>query len=633
MGQHNSLEDPYYQILASLLTDVQSRHSEVFSSKALRLTLEKAAERFAKEGRSFLTKTLPRLGKALDKALSGECQLDYTGFDSIEDGTAIPKFLGELFQLVFGKDGRVLPAPCVKSIQDLRQLLFIFYKLELPYSREQSDDVITSFLQTEVDIEPYDKLFGEIAEHVDCNLSGYLAVKPSYAASVIRRARVLLNKLFSGFDPRDIVPRHGPGAVSTKERLSGKYRFTRLNERLQAMYPFDSYFCASLGHYCDVAKSVETMPFSEPFARVILVPKDSRGPRLISCEPLEFQWIQQGLGEAIVRLVESHPLTRDSVHFTNQQSNQFGALLGSRTGRYATLDLKEASDRVTVGLVRLLFPANVVDALLAARSQGTILPNGTSLKLRKFAPMGSSLCFPIMALTIWSLVTASSMDAKVNLGLKPNDDLLVYGDDVVVNTAQAEHAITILESFGLKINRDKSYTVGLFRESCGVDAFNGENVTPVRVRTLWHHHPSPDVYTSYIDYSNSLYRRGYIRTGELIARWVYSFGLSTPTTEQQLSCPSLDVAPETPTRIKRRWSKDLQKSLFLVTCSVARPISSEIDGWSMLLRFFTEAGRARQSFSRTVSHAGAESVGQGPIEDPLQPFSVRRYTRDRKSVV
>jgi hypothetical protein len=59
----------------------------------------------------------------------------------------------------------------------------------------------------------------------------------------------------------------------------------------------------------------------------------------------------------------------------------------------------------------------------------------------------------------------------------------VFGDDIIVPSECAEFVIDDLESFGLLVNRTKSFWRGAFRESCGVDAYNGVDVTPVRWKT------------------------------------------------------------------------------------------------------------------------------------------------------
>lgn len=625
--------DPYRQIIAALLCDVQTLHSEVFTIRAQRLTTQKVMNRLAQEGLGFLTKTLPRLGKALDRALTGEVVLDANSIGFATYGASkLPRFLGELFECVFSHDGWILPIPSAACIKTLREVLFVFYKLELPYSSDQELTVIQKFLKTDEELAGWNESFRDIAKLIVSNPTDYDRVLPGNIGRVVRIARRLLSDVFSTFDPLDIHPRHGPGAVSTGERLSEKYLWTEISPRIIASYPLDAYFFASNGHVCDELIGDSTIKFCDNSAKVILVPKDSRGPRLISCEPLDFQWIQQGLGRAIVRHVEAHPLTRYAVHFTDQSPNQIGALWGSKSGRYATLDLNEASDRVSIGLVRLLFPEHLTAFLMNCRSQTTIVPSGDIVKLNKFAPMGSALCFPVLALTCWAILSAGLSDAassELDLSRTKREDLsekvLVYGDDVVVPSAQAENAMTLLEAFGLKINRDKSCTTGFFRESCGVDAYRGIDVTPVRVRTVWSHTPSPDTYVSYIAYANAMYKRQYYETYECMKRMLIEVYDEIPDVDMNLSCPSLIGVPEDHRPKRRRTHSGYQKLQWYVRDVKSPMVTQVIGGWQMLLRFFAET--SVDSPLGTMGQPDPADAGRAV----KTAFSVSSYTERRTS--
>jgi len=614
--------DPQMQILAHLLLDVQTSLSQVITSSVYRKTVEKLSKRYTAEGIGFLTKALPSLGKALDKALSENTPLDATllRFATLEN-SKLPKLFGELFQRVLSSDGRVLPSPCVTSIKALRHLLFVFYKLDVPCAPELEQEVLDRFLQTESDILPYHEKFTKASELVnELDRSAPMQVLGELS-DVVRRARQRLHRLFRNFDPSDIVPCHGPGAVSTRERLWEKWHFRYINPRIQEVYPFDAYFCASLGHVCDTYPSFEGLPEVENFARVLLVPKDSRGPRLISCEPLCFQWVQQGLGVAIVEQVESHRLTRWNVHFTDQTPNRAGALLGSQNGKYSTLDLKDASDRVTLGLVRLLFPGHVLRALEACRTLATVMPNGHILKLNKYAPMGSALCFPVLALTVWAILSAGTTDADAR------ESILVYGDDVIVKSTEVETSMKLLESFGLLVNRDKSCYRGFFRESCGMDAYRGSDVTPLRIKERWSSRPSARTYTSYLELSNNLCRHGFHITSDLIATWLCSKYADIPSEDLGLPGLSLIRIPSNYRPCKSRWNSALQKVEYRTLVAQSRPIVKNIDGWSMLLRYFTEGHKTHRLFWSAIASRRAD-LGLGDnFLSPSDPFSAGTYTR------
>jgi hypothetical protein len=620
MDTKKSLDE--IELIAALLHDVQTSHGVVFNTRACKLTCEKVRKRCSKEGISFLTKTMPKLGKALDKALSFSSSLNSAelGFKP-QVGSKLPIFMGEFFNKVLSPSGDSLPNPCAECIIVLRDVLYLFYKYKLPYTDEQEQLVLSQFEKTEQELVAVATTIASMASRIS-NTNGIRRTrfKAPTSDSIVREARILLSNLFDDrkwfFDPRDIYPRHGPGVVSTKERLWGKYRWTCIPARITDVYPYDAYFHASLGHVCDSYRSFNTVDDKELSAKVILVQKDSRGPRLISCEPLAFQWVQQGLGRAISQHVEQCPLTKWNVFFTDQKPNQRGALLGSKLGSYATLDLKEASDRVSLDLVRLLFPERISTYLEACRSLSTVLPNGKVLPLNKFAPMGSALCFPIMALTIWAILTAAAPDADTR------ERILVYGDDVIVPTAYAANAIEHLESFGLLVNRDKSCIKGFFRESCGTDAFKGINVTPLRIRTVWSSSPSPGVYTSWIAYANSFYDRQRYITYDYIVGWLERIYRSIPSDDMNLSCPSLRVVPDSLKPKRFRTNRHLQKREWLVWDVKPVKLQKRIDGWSMLLRFFAEGQRLnRESDS---GHNGG---------DVSAPFSVSTYTKRRTSML
>jgi len=641
MVSNKSLDES--KIIISLLNDLHKSFGSVFNSRALKLTTAKVEARVLREGLGFLTKTLPRLCKCLDRALTLKHPMTQSahGWDTMP-GSELPRFLGEFFSRVFDPSGNVLSNPDAKSVAVIRQVCTVFYKYGLPYSYEQEQNVISQFEKTEDDLRISSEsqraqraaLFEFRASHWRLRkLSQYSKTR------ITHRARLLLSRVFGSFEHRDIVPRHGPGSVATKQRLWGKYQWRNVSSRLTSEFPLDEYFYVGLGHVCDSLDSVNHMADEDLGALVILVPKDSRGPRLISEEPVDNQWIQQGLHRALVDLVERHPLTKWNVRFTDQEPNRKAALYASSCGRYATLDLKEASDRVSLGLVRLLFPDNLTRVLEACRSSYTVLPGGRRLDLEKFAPMGSSLCFPIMALTIWAILTAGASDADTR------ESIYVYGDDVIVPTAYADEAIELLESYGLKINQDKSCTKGSFRESCGMDAFQGVDVTPVRIRTVWSSHRSAAVYSSYIAYANSFYDKQYFRTYDTIVEALHAVYGAIPDdrTMSECSCPRLREVARDKLPTLKRISKRYQRKLYFVWDVVTPPVYHSMDGWSMLLRFLVETYQPPRQVTEGFQEEGQlsrEAALRLPLrfnpslrESDHEPFGVRSYTLRDSSVL
>lgn len=418
--------------------------------------------RVADEGLSFLTKSLPSLGKALDRGLEDGRLTPPPRWKLRRSGT-VPEFLGGLFSLVFEDNGTLRSQPSAVALRALRQICFFGYKIKLPYTPEQERSAIAGFIATDAELElgEDDGLF-ESASH-------------------------LIENVLSDLDVDNIRPKHGPGAVATGEKAEEKWTFSHTYRKLDRLYPFDKFFMVGGNDEIEDRKDWHSgiALLERAIARLVLVPKDSRGPRLISCEPCPVQYIQQGIKEVLYYTIEHHPLTRGHVNFRDQTINRELARRSSRDGFYATLDLKDASDRVSMMLLEWLFKRvpHVYSALIATRSSATELPDGSLVTLRKFAPMGSALCFPIEALIFWALVVASVHRTGVPLQ-EVVKHVFVYGDDIIVPVAWYDLARSALEVAGLKVNDSKSFRRGKFRESCGLDAYDGFEVTPLRLRTL-----------------------------------------------------------------------------------------------------------------------------------------------------
>lgn len=551
-GIHNRLG--YIEVIAHLLSDVKTSIAGI-NTHELDLDLGKVKNRARHEGIGFFTKSLPALGKALDRALLAQRPLDVGRLQKLPS-TQLPKFLGELFKRVFSPAGELLAEPSIQCIHVLRDLLFVFYKYEVSYSQTQSDGVIASFIENEKDIASFNQTLctacdSDRTSHGVDGLStepfqrhvGDWHTHANELSDVVASMRKEAHRLFSSLDLTSIVPKHGPGVVSTGEKGPLKYRFSRYSEALDAVYPYTEYMVPNIASEQVSLPAMEQLVSSSPSAKVILVPKDSRGPRLISCEPLEHQWIQQGIKDKIVLHIENHPVMGGHVNFTDQTINRNLALQGSLDGALCTLDLKDASDRISLELVRRIFPDSILDKIFACRTRATQLPDGTTIHMAKFAPMGSALCFPIMASVIWIGLTAGKNACS-------RKTTYVYGDDIIVQRTDVPNAIKRLELIGLKVNENKSCTSGLFRESCGMDAYSGVCITPFRLRKVWCRHPSPEIIVSFIAKANEAYNRGYHSLANYIARLLSTemrnlpYSLDSEWSQGRLSsCPHLRFLP------------------------------------------------------------------------------------------
>jgi hypothetical protein len=467
------------------------------------------------EGESFLTITLPALGKSVDLALQTG-QLATTAFHK---RGGLPVFLQGFLRQIFDTDGVILSGEevSVDAVEAVRHLCYVFQKVELECSFERKSAAITAFQEADA----------ETGEWDDSDRSGILSDLSRVAALLFREQLTVMDKLvYDG----NIVPRHGPGA--TADRLLGnkKYDLTYWPLRLEAEFPYREFGIPSprFDMFCRTARVLQPEMDRELPARVILVPKTLKTPRVISAEPAAMQWIQQGLAQPLVSLLEDNRLTRPLIGFTDQSPNRDMAREGSLTGRLATLDMKEASDRVSLNQVTGILRAwpSFTRAVLSCRSNLAELPpefGGNVVTLRKFAPMGSALCFPLEAMVFLTAAFVGIERSLVRTGMKHlltrrvisdfHGSVRVYGDDIVVPVEHVEAIKEVFAQLGWVVNSEKSFISGDFRESCGGDYYRGQDVTPVKLRRM----PptsrrSVRELESYVSFRNRLYERGLWRT-------------------------------------------------------------------------------------------------------------------------
>lgn len=437
---------------------------------------------------------LPRCGKAFDRSLAIGEEKSFA-FDVV-DGLSAP-LPNRIFRYFL--EGVRNEDPF--AVRALRQTLVLLSKLEVNFS--SSDEAFLDFIQRN------DSLPRSIPR-----------------SQLIANAQSCAAILLWGIDWTDIVPRHGPGVVSTREKPWEKMGFKRIYKSVEKVYPFTDYMFLNYTHLCDRLQDLErVVEVDYPVAKLVAVPKDFRGPRLISAEPLETQWLQQGQARLMMERLESHPLSRGHVNFTSQEVNRRLALQSSIDNEFVTIDLKDASDRVSYELTRAILPPDAFKHLDATRSHATRLPTGLEVPLRMFAPMGSAVCFPIESIVFYSLVVAALQRHKYPKRYLTHSDLneirhavFVYGDDLIVKSPFADLAITALEEVGLKVNLDKCCTGPRFRESCGMDAYKGTDVTPVRLK----HYPdrrSPVTLASSCDYINRLNELGLVHCANSLLNW------------------------------------------------------------------------------------------------------------------
>jgi len=571
--------------------------------------------RIEDEGESFLTITLPAFGKAFERGLE-EGQIDSDAFLGFKMRRGLPVFMTGFLSQVFDVDSGTLSTnPSVDCIFAVRFLTNLYAKIERPCSNSRVARAMWGYVDCEQEVKDWvsSAPMGLLSEFQDA-------------------ANLLYRDVFTRVDQQvydgAIEPHHGPGA--TADGFLGNRKFTMWNwtTRLEEVFPFGEYvfpiwseFDMIEGRDADgqpttLGAVVFLEPGQERPVKVVHVPKTLRSPRIIAEEPTCMMFMQQGLLGSLVRELE-HPgsFCNGFLGFTDQVPNQDMAREGSRDGSLATLDLKEASDRVPHLLVRKMLECHpwldaAVDATRSSRAE--IRNIGVSIpKLAKFASMGSATCFPMeamvfLAIAFMGIAHAAGVPLSRKFIQSYRGKVRVYGDDIVVPVDCVDSVISYLEAYGFRVNRDKSFWNGKFRESCGGDFYDGWDVTPVRLKKDF---PSSlkdgSRLAALVGFRNQVYWLGMWST----AKWL----------DEEIIVPLLrgrfPIVESTSAALGRasvfppsgdRWCPEQHVPLVRAHVLFAVPTRNIIDGWPALLKCLSAPAMIQDS--EHLVHSGRPSA-------------------------
>jgi hypothetical protein len=373
--------------------------------------------------------------------------------------------------------------------------------------------------------------------------------------------------------------RHGPGAVSQKGGTVDKFHHTTWSRKLRGVF-------SPLFALPEKGANFGLLLNHELPSRLICVPKDARGPRLIASEPMEHQWCQQ----LILSFLQSRTkaLWGDFITFENQKPSQEMAQRGSLDCSLATVDLSSASDRLSCWSIERFLRRNtsLLKAVHASRTRyirndvkGT---DAFILKLRKFASQGTAVTFPMQS--FFFLCCAISVQPGRTVAEKVKSakgNVRVFGDDIVVPRESYVRLESLLHSLRLRVNPAKSYSTGHYRESCGGDFFKGANVTPIKIKHL--DATTPEGRQSLLDACNNLMKVGLWQASEHLrvssGIGFYSnpvMGPSSGSTGLYSFCGAkLD-------HLSKRWNPTLCRYEYKIRCFSSKESSGDRSGLSRL---------------------------------------------------
>jgi len=458
--------------------------------------------------------TLADLGKAIQKWLDQGFVVP-SDAPSFKRGSGrrsgLPAFLSGFLERVFDpSSGTLLVVPDVEAIYAVRQLTLMFSKIALPetglavgthqvVTPERERRAMSDFIQCEQEVRFFDSI-----------------LDPAYKADFERMSKVLFGDLFDWIETNlsfnGVIPKHGPGAVAERISSNGKYTHRDWPTRLQSFFKAETYLAPS-GSYIPPDSSLIHInaglhpgrkpflkapgihflePGSETPVRVVSVPKSLKAPRIIGIEPSAMQFAQQGLYRLFRDGIQRFDPLNSMIGLTDQDPNRSMAREGSLSGDLATLDLSEASDRVSNQHVLALFASHPMlqGAVQACRSRKADVPGHGVIRFAKFSTMGSALCFPIEAMVFLTVIflgierELSAPLSDLSAVSRFRQQVRVFGDDLIVPRDYVLSVVDELSVFGHKVNVSKSFWTGRFRESCGREYYDGNDVSIVKVRRI-----------------------------------------------------------------------------------------------------------------------------------------------------
>jgi hypothetical protein len=477
----------------------------------------------------------------------------------------------------------------LSKLKSLYQILFLFKKIHLS---EESNDKLHS--------KAVDGFYSNDA------IASKVVFPERERSSLELLARLCMPELrLYNFD--EMMCKHGPGAV--KEGLKANQKWSAVAEAIFAdslrtddygldlfgLSFVDSDLSSELARAIPVSpKPLQSFDYraSSNSARLISVPKNSTSNRTITVEPVLNQFIQQGMNTVLRDSILSCDILKRCLALSDQTKNQKLALEGSLNGKWATIDLKSASDLLSQKLTDLVF-SSFPDFHRRMNDCRTPCVNDgfSDVPLGKFAGMGNALTFPVQSVTFALLAICAILDSQSSRIDKRNAmrvarSVRVYGDDIIVEAKHSSSVVNWLISFGLKVNEKKSFLVGNFKESCGVDAFRGVDITPVYAKPVPDHTSTdPSDIASLVSLSNQFWLGGYYRASECIKNEVEArLGYELPLVSKYSS--SLGWHSRQDASYATKWCNKLHQLLVRAPVIKSLVRRDKLDGHAALLKFF-----------------------------------------------
>lgn len=259
---------------------------------------------------------------------------------------------------------------------------------------------------------------------------------------------------------------------------AGKVLINKVSSYAASMpYLYDRRLSLPLpNNYCDIPRFYDTSR-RRTSVLVKAVPKSYKASRIIAEEPAVNQFRMLAIAKALRAAMIRSGYDR-YCDTTDQSRNRELCRIASIDGSYATIDKSHASDSVSDTLVSAIFPKEIVEQFEECRSI-YVTEGKTRRLMQMFSTSGSGLTFDVESIVFTALALVAGDYYRLFTRQKVLDPS-VFGDDVIVDDRVADTYIDFCGLLGFTVNIDKTFTHcqtdGYYRESCGVEYFNGLDV-------------------------------------------------------------------------------------------------------------------------------------------------------------
>lgn len=210
------------------------------------------------------------------------------------------------------------------------------------------------------------------------------------------------------------------------------------------------------------------------FPQLYAVPKSFTSKRVIAPESAYMNYVGGAYLEALRRALTKSGTMR-YINEQDQSINRLKALTGSMSRGTCTIDLSGASDSIAKRTFFRCCPEHAKGFFLEMSSSGFTGPNGLE-PMGMLYTSGNRLCWLTEAVYFLAIArVACRLCGYADWRKRPT----AYGDDLIVPSDVYDTLVDILTTLGHRVNTSKSYAHGCFRESCGIWAVDGVDVTPI----------------------------------------------------------------------------------------------------------------------------------------------------------